>query len=143
MNTKSLFQRSRLADYALLIVLLSTLLSTAQAQTESVRERELFTVVEQPPEFVGGMKAYESFMKTKVRQLKDTASRKLTGKVFVSFTVTDQGAIDEAMALNRQGSAEATEAVRLVQSMPAWNPGKQAGRAVNVKYNLPINFSER
>lgn len=143
MNTKSLFHRSRLAAYALLTVLLSTLLGPAQAQTESARERELFTVVEQPPEFVGGMKAYESFMKAKVRQVQDTSSRKLTGKVFVSFIVTDQGAIDEAMALNRQGTTEAAEAIRLVQSMPVWNPGKQAGRAVNVKYNLPINFSER
>ena len=142
MNTKSLFHRSHLTAYVLLPVLLSTLLVPAQAQTESARQRELFTVVEQPPEFVGGMKAYESFMKAKVRQVKDTSSRKLTGKVFVSFTVTDQGAIEEAMALNRQGSSEATEAVRLVQSMPAWNPGKQAGHAVNVKYNLPINFSE-
>ncbi|MVM38530.1 hypothetical protein GO730_14790 [Spirosoma sp. HMF3257] len=143
MNTNSIFHRSHLAAYALLTVLLSTLLSPAQAQTESARERELFTVVEQPPEFVGGMKAYESYMKDKVRQVKDTSSHKLTGKVFVSFTVTDQGAIEEPMALTRQGSSEATEAVRLVQSMPAWKPGKQAGRAVNVKYNLPINFSER
>jgi protein TonB len=143
MNTTSLFHRSHLAAYALLTILLSTGLSPTQAQTTSVRERELFTVVEQPPEFVGGMKAYESFMKAKVRQVRDTSSHKLTGKVFVSFTVTDQGAIEEAMALNRQGSLEATEAVRVVQSMPTWNPGKQAGRAVNVKYNLPINFSER
>ncbi|GAB3953365.1 hypothetical protein GCM10028805_36940 [Spirosoma harenae] len=142
MNTNSLFHRSQLTAYALLTVLLSTFLGTAQAQTESARERELFTVVEQPPEFVGGMKAYESFMNAKVRQLKDTSSHKLTGKVFVSFTVTDQGAIEEAMALNRQGSLEATEAVRLVQSMPAWKPGKQAGHAVNVKYNVPVNFSK-
>ncbi|MBN8826764.1 MULTISPECIES: energy transducer TonB [unclassified Spirosoma] len=142
MNNKSLFHRNRLAANALLVILLSTLLGSAQAQTESAHQRELFTIVEQPPEFVGGMRAYESFMKAKVRQLKDTSSRKLTGKVFVSFTVTDQGAIEEAMALNRQGSWEATEAVRLVQSMPAWNPGKQAGHAVNVKYNLPIKFSE-
>lgn len=143
MNTKSLFQQNRLAHYALLTVLLITLFGPAQGQTQSAGERTIFTVVEQPPKFVGGMKAYESFMKTKVRQVKDTSSRKLTGKVFVSFTVTDQGAIEEAMALNRQGSYEATEAVRLVQSMPAWDPGQQAGRAVNVKYNLPINFSER
>lgn len=142
MKIKSLFHWSRLTVYARLTVLLSMFLGPVQAQTESARERELFTVVEQPPEFVGGMKAYESFMKAKVRQLKDTSSRKLTGKVFISFTVTDQGVIEEAMALNRQGSSEATEAVRLVQSMPAWNPGKQAGHAVNVKYNLPINFSE-
>ena len=143
MNTNSIFHRSHLAAYTLLTVLLSTLLSQAQAQTESAREREIFTEVEQPPEFVGGMKAYESYMKAKVRQVKDTSSHKLTGKVFISFTVTDQGAIEEPMALIRQGSSEATEAVRLVQSMPAWKPGKQAGRAVNVKYNLPINFSER
>lgn len=143
MNTKSLLQWSRLADYALLGLLLSMLSSPAKAQTPPAHERTVFTVVEQPPEFVGGMKAYQAFMKTRVHQLRDTSSRKLTGKVFVSFTVTDQGAIEEAMALNRQGTYEATEAVRLVQSMPAWNPGKQAGHAVNVKYNLPISFSER
>lgn len=143
MNTKSLFQSINLAGYALLSLLVSTLCSPAQAQTESGRERQIFTVVEQQPEFVGGMNAYLSFMQTKVRQLKDTSSRKLTGKVFVSFIVTDQGAIEEVTALNRQRSTEATEAVRLVQSMPAWKPGKQSGRAVNVKYNLPINFSEQ
>jgi protein TonB len=89
------------------------------------------------------MTAYRSFMQTKVRQIKDTASQKLTGKAFVSFIVTDQGVIEAVTALNRQGSAEATEAVRLVQSMPAWKPGRQSGRAVNVKFNLPINFSEQ
>ncbi len=141
MNTKSLFQGINLAGYALLSLLLSTLFGPAQAQTESGRERQIFTVVEQQPKFVGGFKAYQSFMQTKMRQIKDTSSRKLTGKVFVNFIVTDQGAIEEVTALNRQSSTEATEAVRLVQSMPAWKPGRQSGRAV--KFNLPINFSEQ
>jgi protein TonB len=143
MNTKSLFQGINLAGYALLSLLLSTLFGPAQAQTESGRERQIFTVVEQQPEFTGGMKAYQSFMQTKVRQIKDTSSQKLTGKVFVTFIITHQGAIEEVTALTRQGSTEATEAVRIVQSMPAWKPGRQSGRAVNVKFNLPINFSEQ
>ena len=138
---KLLFHRNALAGYALLSLLLSTLSGPAQAQTESARERSIFTVVEQPPSFVGGMKAYQTFMQNKVRQLMDTSNRKLTGKVFVNFVVTDQGAIEEVTALNRQGTPEATEAVRLVQGMPAWNPGRQSGHAVNVKYNLPITFS--
>ena len=143
MNIKSLFQPGRLAAYALLSLWLSPFLGLAQAQTQAARERELFTVVEQPPEFVGGLKAYQSFMQTRIRQLQDTTSRKLRGKVYVSFIVTDQGTIEEVTALNRQASPEATEAVRLVQSMPAWKPGKQSNHAVNVKYNLPINFSEQ
>lgn len=143
MNLKSLPKTRRSARYALLTVLLSVALGSVRAQTEPARETALFTVVEQPPEFVGGMKAYESFMKSRVRQVKDTAQVKPTGKVFVSFTVTSQGIIEAARALNRPESTEAAEAVRLVQSMPPWNPGKQAGRPVNVRYNVVINFSER
>ncbi|WP_018621753.1 energy transducer TonB [Spirosoma luteum] len=143
MKTKSLFQGTNLAGCVLLSLLLTSRVGLAQAPTELAREKTVFTVVEQQPEFVGGMKAYQSFMQNRVRQLKDTTSKPLTGKVFVSFIVTDQGAIEEVAALNRQGSPEATEAVNLVQQMPAWKPGRQAGRAVNVKYNLPINFSGR
>ena len=61
--------------------------------------------------------------------------------MFLSFIVTKDGRILEVHPLRGIGFGADEEAVRLVESMPNWNPGKQSGRSVNVKYNLVIPFA--
>ncbi|WP_170069412.1 energy transducer TonB [Spirosoma pollinicola] len=62
------------------------------------------------------------------------------GKVFVNFIVNERGGIEEARVLKSLDSELDAEAVRLVQRMPAWTPGKVNGSVVACRYNLPIPF---
>ena len=63
------------------------------------------------------------------------------GKAFVQFVVKADGAVNDVVIMKSSGDKSLdAEALRVVKSMPKWNPGKQGGKAVNVRYTLPVNF---
>jgi protein TonB len=64
----------------------------------------------------------------------------IEGMVFVRFVVEKDGSISKAEVLRDPGGGLGTEALRVVQMMPLWHPGRQQGRAVRVQFNLPVNF---
>ena len=103
-------------------------------------EKEIFTVVEEPPSFPGGTIALYSFLNTNIRYPNAAKRANVSGKVFVSFIVDDDGSIQDVSIMKGLGFGTDEEAVRIVKSMPNWKPGKMSGRAVRVRYNLPINF---
>ncbi|GAB3689335.1 M56 family metallopeptidase [Spirosoma flavus] len=102
---------------------------------------EVFTVVEKQPEFPGGMKALGQYLAQNLRYPKEAREKRVQGRVFVRFIVSSDGKIRDVTILKGIGSGCDEEAVRVVSQMPAWKPGRQQGKAVNVQYNLPINFS--
>jgi periplasmic protein TonB len=104
------------------------------------KEEEIFTVVEQNPEFVGGTAAMYAWLGKNIKYPAAAQRANISGKVFVSFTVNTDGSITDAQVLKGLGFGTDEEAIRVVKSMPKWKPGKQSGRAVRVKYNLPISF---
>lgn len=104
------------------------------------KEEEVFTVVEQNPEFVGGQSAMYAWLGKNIKYPAAAQRANISGKVFVSFTVNTDGSITDAQVLKGLGFGTDEEAIRVVKSMPKWKPGKQSGRAVRVKYNLPISF---
>ncbi|CCG98795.1 TonB family protein [Fibrella aestuarina BUZ 2] len=104
------------------------------------KEEEIFTVVEQNPEFVGGQAAMYAWLGKNIKYPAAAQRANISGKVFVSFTVNTDGSITDAQVLKGLGFGTDEEAIRVVKSMPKWKPGKQSGRAVRVKYNLPISF---
>jgi len=104
------------------------------------KEDEVFTVVEQNPEFVGGQAAMYAWLSKNIKYPAAASRANISGKVFVSFTVNTDGSITDAQVLKGLGFGTDEEAVRVVKSMPRWKPGKQSGRPVRVKYNLPISF---
>ena len=65
----------------------------------------------------------------------------IMGRVFVSFVVNKNGEVERVKILRGVDQYLDAEAVRVVQSMPKFKPGKQRGKAVNVQYNVPINFT--
>jgi len=103
---------------------------------------EIFTVVEEMPEYPGGTKAMMEYLtnNTKFPQVELEAG--IQGRVFVKFVVQPDGAISNVEVLRGVAGGEglSKEAVRVVKSMPKWKPGKQNGRTVPVYFNLPINF---
>ncbi|MFD2572181.1 energy transducer TonB [Spirosoma soli] len=127
---------------AYIILLLVGLWLPTQAQTDAkpASERLVFTVVEQRPEFPGGMEKLAQYLDQNLRYPEAARNAKRKGRVFVTFIITDEGAIQDAHVLKSIDPELDAEAVRLVSSMPNWIPGKQAGRPVNVRFNLPIHF---
>ena len=65
----------------------------------------------------------------------------MQGKVVVSFTINADGELTNLQVLKGLGFGTDEEALRVLRLMPRWKPGRQAGRAVRVRYNLPITFA--
>jgi periplasmic protein TonB len=103
-------------------------------------ENKVFMVVEQQPEFEGG---YEAMTKFIAKNLKYPASARrmgIDGTVYVTFVVGKDGSINDVKVLKGISADCDKEAVRVVQAMPNWKPGKQNGKPVLVRFNLPIKF---
>jgi periplasmic protein TonB len=107
---------------------------------EVVREEEVFTVVEQNAEFQGGQSAMGKFLQKNLRYPPAAQRANVSGRVFLSFIVDRNGEISDVNVIKGLGFGCDEEAVRVVKAMPRWNPGKQSGRAVKSKFNLPISF---
>jgi protein TonB len=101
---------------------------------------ELFTVVDQQPEFEGGYEAMMAFIKQNMKYPPNARRMQIEGTVHVSFIVSKTGAISEVKVLRGIMTECDKEAIRVVQMMPPWKPGKQNGRNVNVRFILPLKF---
>ncbi|MCK8492587.1 TonB family protein [Spirosoma sp. RP8] len=105
------------------------------------KTEEIFIGVEQQPEYPGGLEAMRSFLSKNLQYPRSAASAGVSGRVFVSFVVNSDGSLTDVQLLKGIGFGCDEEAIRVVQKMPHWKPGKQSGRPVRVKYNLPIAFT--
>jgi protein TonB len=103
-------------------------------------EDELFTVVDQQPEYAGGYDAMIAFIKANMQYPANARKMRIEGTVHVSFIVSKTGAISDVKVLRGIMTECDREAVRVVEMMPAWKPGKQNGRPVNVRFILPLKF---
>jgi len=101
---------------------------------------KIFTVVEQQPEFPGGQSEMYKYLGKNIKYPSAASRANVSGRVFMSFVVNVDGSIQDVSVLKGLGFGCDEEAMRVVKAMPKWKPGKQSGRAVRVKYNLPINF---
>ncbi|MDX2194946.1 MAG: energy transducer TonB [Cytophagales bacterium] len=104
-------------------------------------KEEVFLVVEQMPEFPGGTAAMQKFIAQNIKYPKQAASLGIEGRVIVSFVINSEGKISTVEVLKGIGSGCDEEAIRVIQSMPGWTPGKQNGRPVSVKFTVPIKFT--
>lgn len=102
---------------------------------------DVFVAVEQQPEYPGGMDALRTFIGKNLNYPRPAANAGVSGRVFVSFVVNTDGSLADVQVLKGIGFGCDEEAVRVIQRMPRWRPGKQSGRAVRVKFNLPIAFT--
>ena len=110
--------------------------------TEEVEEaeEEVFLVVEEDPEFPGGLDALSKFIADNIKYPQLAKENNITGRVFVSFVVEKDGRVGQVKILRDIGGGCGAEAVRVVKSMPKWKPGKQRGKPVRTQFNLPVNF---
>jgi protein TonB len=117
---------------------------TGTGVVEPVKE-EIFTIVEQMPEFPGGMNEMMKYIQKNISYPQMEKEAGISGKCYVTFVVGKDGSIEDVKVLRgvSGGPGCDKEAIRVVKSMPKWSAGKQNGRAVQVQYNLPISFSLR
>ncbi len=115
--------------------------STKVAQTENASSRdEIFQVVEEMPEYPGGMSELMKYFSTNMRYPKEAQSKGIQGRVIVQFVVEKDGSITDAKVMKPVDPQLDAEALRVVNAMPSWTPGKQRGKAVRVRYTLPVMF---
>ena len=112
-------------------------------EEEEVAEEEIFQVVENDPEFPGGVDAMYTYLAQNIKYPQLARENNITGRVYVTFVVEKDGSVTNVRVLRDIGGGCGQEAVRIVKAMPKWTPGKQRGKAVRVQYNLPVNFSLR
>ena len=118
-------------------------ISTNNMQTQQ-SDKETFVVVEVMPQFKGGNKAMMDFLIMNMKYPESAAKAKQQGRAVVGFVVGKDGTINDVYIVKSTGyDVLDNEAIRVVKSMPAWEPGKQKGKPVNVKYFVPITFRQK
>ncbi len=104
------------------------------------RDTAVFVVVEQMPVFPGGDKARVKYLSENIQYPVEARNQGIEGTVFISFVVETDGSISNVHVLKGVGGELDKEAIRVVSGMPPWVPGKQRGKPVRVRFNMPIQF---
>lgn len=103
-------------------------------------DRRVFRVVEEMPEYPGGMQECLRFLAQNVKYPAKAIEAKAEGRVIVQFTVRADGSIADCEVKRSVSPELDAEAVRVCSMMPDWKPGRQRGQAVDVRYTLPVMF---
>ena len=111
-----------------------------EVEEEEVVEAEIFTIVEEMPEFPGGMQKLADYLAKNIKYPQMARESGIQGRVFVNFVVETDGSVSKVNVMRSLGGGCDEEAMRVVKSMPKWKPGKQRGKPVRVSYILPVNF---
>jgi protein TonB len=119
--------------------------SVKKAEIVSVKEESVdgeipFVVVEEMPMFPGGDEALLKYLAENVKYPEAAKNQKIQGKVIVRFCVTSKGGVSLINVLRGVDPDLDAEALRVVQTLPAFKPGKQGGKDVPVWYMVPITF---
>ena len=111
-----------------------------QTEEEEEEEAQVFFIVEEMPEFPGGELALRKFIAQSIKYPVIAQENGIQGKVYVNFVVDKDGSVTAAKVARGVDPSLDKEAMRVVNSLPKWKPGKQRGKAVKVSYTVPINF---
>ena len=111
-----------------------------KTQIKSVPDSVVFLVVEEMPDFPGGMKALMDYLSENVKYPAEAHAIGAQGRVIVSVTVKKDGSIADTKVERSVNPYLDKEAMRVIAAMPKWKPGKQRGEAVNVKFTVPVAF---
>ena len=107
---------------------------------EEPQEEVVFQVVEEMPQFPGGLSEAMKFLAKNIKYPVSAQQAKIEGRVIVRFVVGRDGSVSNVEVVRGVSPELDAEAVRVVSLMPKWIPGKQRGKAVAVKYTMPIMF---
>ena len=120
----------------MLVLLFSFMTSTAQTKKNNM----VYDVVEVMPQYPGGQIAMLKYIMENIKYPKQIMEEGIQGRVTVSFIVEKDGRVSNVRLLRSVQPLLDKEAIRVVKSMPKWSPGKQKGKPVRVRFNLPVMF---
>lgn len=102
---------------------------------------QVFAIVEKMPQFPGGEKAINEFISKTLQYPVIAQENGIQGKVVCSFIINQDGSVTDAEVVSGVDPSLDREALRIVSAMPKWTPGTQRGKAVRVKYTMPVTFT--
>ena len=112
-----------------------------EAPVEEEEEEVIFVVVESMPEFPGGQQAMMRYIGENIKYPVIAQENGIQGRVICQFVIEKDGKVTDIQVVRSSGEPSLDkEAVRVINSMPKWKPGKQRGKPVRVKYTIPVNF---
>ena len=109
-------------------------------ETEEEDEQQVFVIVEDMPEFPGGALELQKWINKSVKYPVIAQENGITGRVYVGFVVNKIGQVENVKIMRGVDPSLDKEALRVINKMPKWKPGKQRGKAVKVSFTVPINF---
>lgn len=112
----------------------------AVVEEEEESAQQIFTVVETMPEFPGGQGELLKYLAKSIKYPVIAQENGIQGRVTCSFVVNRDGSIVDAEVIRGVDPSLDKEALRVINSMPKWSPGKQRGKPVRVKYTVPVTF---
>lgn len=115
--------------------------TTQKVVTPAASDNQPFDVVEQMPEFPGGMHASLEFMARNLKYPTQAQEAGKQGRVIVQFIVQKDGSLSDLHVLRAVDPWLDAEAIRVISIMPKWKPGMQDGKAVAIKYTMPVTFA--
>lgn len=113
---------------------------TPVQEEEQTEDNYVYEVVEEMPQFPGGLPAAIEYIRTNIRYPETALQDNVQGRVIVQIVILEDGTPTQAKVVRSVDPRLDKEAMRVVQSMPPWLPGKQRGKVVKVKYTLPVMF---
>ena len=115
--------------------------SAADAEDGNDYGDVIYVVTETMPEFPGGGQEMMRFIGENIVYPVEAAQKGIQGRAICQFVVEKDGSISNVVVIRSSGDRDLdNEAIRVVQSMPQWKPGKQRGVPVRVKYTIPVSF---
>lgn len=112
------------------------------ADNAEAKQEEPFVVVETPPQFNGGdIQEFRKWIQMHVKYPEEALEKNAYGKVFATFVIEKDGSISNVEIFRSPDESLAQEVRRVIESAPKWTPGKQRGKAVRVKFGVPIDFA--
>lgn len=127
----------------ILALLFTYVMVNAQSNTgskEKTSNEKIYDVVEIPPSFPGGQAALLAWIASHVNYPQKAMESRIEGRIIVGFVIECDGSVSQAKIIRSVDPLLDDEAIRVVMGMPKWTPGRQNGKNVRVKYNVPVNF---
>lgn len=127
---------------SLILILCCCIPSFAQRKPmPKIGEDGVYFYADKMPEFPGGQDAMFKYLRENVRYPVNAQKNGITGRVMVQFVIQEDGTLDNVKILRSVSPELDNEAMRVVQAMPKWSPGVDDGKAVKVKFTIPISFN--
>lgn len=111
-----------------------------ESEIQQSTDNEVLQVVDEMPEYPGGIGSLMKYLSENIKYPPRALQEGREGRVIIQFVINRDGSVVEAKVRNSVYSDLDEEALRVVNSMPKWKPGKHKGKFVRVKFNLPITF---